>query len=369
MNEIKYGMISDVHEDPRIVSAAVAKLKALGANKLILNGDLGIHADSISDSQKHFSVILDAVAKSGLETYVQTGSHETTFAHEPVLSAFIDKYSNIIDVSKHSKIESSSHHLAFLAGSDWNSGGEYTFGHADIPTGTYFKTIDGRLIPLFDMASAMKFSSQGQLAGLMHYSNIYDLKNYVTHPDKTIVICHVPRKFDNPKTGIDSAHFVEQYYINTRMAMFKDDPNEQEKFFSYGGLFPANVPQASAILALDTTIKYSAGKNVTEEDIVSFAMKYSAEHSQDIVPVAVERKENRGNIALAKLYNDLGITKAVSGHFHESSHRAHDSNGIFVPQNTFVNNLFWNSGHLDAGLTGILTVKDNLVSYQNINLK
>ena len=34
-----------------------------------------------------------------------------------------------------------------------------------------------------------------------------DLTRLVTAPEKTIVVCHVPRKFDNVKTGVDVAKF------------------------------------------------------------------------------------------------------------------------------------------------------------------
>ena len=77
-------------------------------------------------------------------------------------------------------------------------------------------------------------------------------------------------------------------------------------------------------------------------------------------------KENRGNEFLQKLYEELGITKSVSGHFHESGHRAHDEKENLVEEGKMVMGLFWNSGHFDAGQTGILTVNGNEASYQNI---
>ena len=64
----------------------------------------------------------------------------------------------------------------------------------------------------------------------------------------------------------------------------------------------------------------------------------------------------------------LSITKSVSAHFHESSGRANDLNGSHVSEGVFVNNLFWNAGHLDFGNTGILTVKGEEVYYRNINI-
>ena len=85
-------------------------------------------------------------------------------------------------------------------------------------------------------------------------------------------------------------------------------------------------------------------------------------------PVEI-RRENRGNEDLKSLYEELGINKAVSGHFHESGHRANNRMGNHVPEGNLVTDLFWNSGCLDAGQTGILTVGDGTVSYRNIRLE
>jgi len=45
------------------------------------------------------------------------------------------------------------------------------------------------------------------------------------------------------------------------------------------------------------------------------------------------------------------------------------ANVRFVPQGTFVDELYWNSGQLDLGQTGILTVRDGRVCYQNVKLQ
>ena len=63
------------------------------------------------------------------------------------------------------------------------------------------------------------------------------------------------------------------------------------------------------------------------------------------------------------------ITKAVSGHFHESGHRAHDGEVNKVQEGQLVDELYWNTGELDLGQTGILTVEGNKVSYQNVQLQ
>ncbi|MFP4424718.1 MAG: hypothetical protein ACLFP2_05845 [Candidatus Woesearchaeota archaeon] len=80
------------------------------------------------------------------------------------------------------------------------------------------------------------------------------------------------------------------------------------------------------------------------------------------------RKENRGNVYLKGLYEERGIRKAINCHFQESGHMAHDRSGTRVPEGELCDELFWNTGHLDAGQTGILTVDDGRVKYKNIRL-
>ncbi len=333
MTETKYGVISDVHQDPRIVKVAIDKLKAQGVEKLLVNGDIGIHANSLKESQQYTGFILDTIGKSGLESFVQPGSHETISSYEPVIDFFAGKYSNIIDTLKNPKVEFGSHHLAFLPGSDWNAGGEYTFGNQDgLPTGTYIQTTKGLVAidtyeQFIDVLNNPNSPIKG-IQGLMHYNNMSDLRTTITQPDKTIVVCHVPRRFDNVDTGVDMAYFAEN----------------REKAVMPG-------------IALEETIKKQLG-NVPPTVIKNFALQNGW----------TLKRENRGNEDLKNLYSELGITKAVSGHFHESSHRATDSNGIIVPQNTFVDNLYWNAGHLDVGHAGILIVKNGKVNYQNITI-
>jgi len=87
-NETHYGIISDVHQDPRIVPATIEVLKKLGAEKLLINGDIGNQQRTLEDSQNYVAFILDSIGKSGLESYVQPGSHETLLAFGPVMDAF-----------------------------------------------------------------------------------------------------------------------------------------------------------------------------------------------------------------------------------------------------------------------------------------
>jgi len=291
----KYGIISDVHRDPRIVAPAIEVLKSQGAEKLILNGDIG-------NSQEFVAFVVNSAGKSGLETYVQPGSHEKLEDFEPVMEFFKDKYSNLINTVENQKISCNGHELVFLPGSDFRCGGQYALSNQGLPS---------------------KICRDDK--NLVRIINMNDLTKLVSNPDKTIVICHVPRKFDNMEYGIDMAEFGE---------VENDFVMNEEKIES-GSIFPIQI--ASQL--------YNAGAPITL------------------------KKENRGNKDLEKIYNELGIRKAVSGHFHESGHRACDRNGNYVSENEFTDELFWNSGYCDAGQTGILTVSDNKVKYQNINLQ
>lgn len=324
VKEIKYGIISDVHSDPRVVPVSIDFLKSKGVEKLLINGDIGNRQRSLQESQNYVAFILDSIGKSGLESFVQPGSHETLLAFGPVLDHFVGQYSNLIDATKNRKIEQDGHDLVFLPGSDFLCGGEYQIGnHEQLPSGRYIQTEKG-LMQFEEFEQYVGALQQGIAQGAMQYSNMSDLRKLVTDPNKTIVVCHVPRKFDNLETAVDMAEFGEA------TEDFELQGDEVKKGSVYS-LYVANqVVQAG-------------------------------------YPVEIKR-ENRGNKDLREVYEELGIVKAVSGHFHESGHRANDRDSNHVQEGQNVRELFWNSGYLDAGQTGILTVKGDEVSYQNIQL-
>jgi hypothetical protein len=326
-NEIKYGVISDVHHHPKLVSVAIDILKKLGAEKLILNGDIGEVQKSLQASQDYVEVILDAVGKSEIDVFVQPGSHETLRAFQPVMDYFKEKYSNLISTFDTPKIENENHHLVFLPGSDFTCGGEYQIGsNKKIPSGLYIST-ENELVP-YNSKVHQELINQGEFRGLLQYSNMYDLKKLVNYPEKTIVICHIPRKFDSINGAVDVAYFGET-----------ED----------GNVIPGN--------AIEEMIKKQYGI-VSDEKIRII----TASNGLTL------KEENRGNEELKNLYVELGITKAVSGHFHESGHRAHDGNVQQIQQEILVDELYWNSGQLDLGQTGIFTVRNAKISYLNVNL-
>ncbi len=326
VKEVKYGVISDVHTHPENVFPAINVLNNLGVKKLLINGDIGNRQETLEESQKYVVRVLKPIGESGLESYVQPGSHESFLAFDPVIDYFASKYSNIIKIDKPLGVKEGDHYLIFLPGSDWNAnGGEYHIGNDEkISSGAYVK-IEGRIIPLEEFVKNHYSLQMKGVEGIVKYSNMNDLRKIVKDPDKSIVVCHVPRKFNNLEEAVDMAVFGEAQQT------FSLNGYTIEK----GSIFPGPI---------------------------------GAQLATGGYPVEV-RKENRGNEDLKSLYEELGITKAVSGHFHESGHRANDTKGNHVSEGIFVKDLFWNSGWFDIGQIGILTVKDGKVKYENINLE
>lgn len=294
----KYGIISDIHEDPRVAAPAIQVLKDQGIDKLILNGDIG-------NSQQFVANVLNSAGQSGIETYVQPGSHEKLEDFEPVIKHFQDKYSNLINVFDNQKISNKGQDLVFIPGSDFLCGGEYSLRDAgEAQSGFY------------------KFNN-----GTMRIINMNDLTKLVTNPDKTIVVSHIPRKFDNLENGIDMAEF-----------------GEAEKRFQVNN----DIFEEGIIMSRPVALGYvNAG-----------------------CPIKF-KKENRGNEDLKNIYEGLGIKKSVSGHFHESVHRACDRQGNKVNQGREIDELFWNASYCDNGKVGILSVNGdtNQVSYENLDLR
>jgi len=296
MGKTKYGIISDIHKNPRVVPFALEVLKEKGAEKLIVNGDLGDDPDSMAYT-------IDSIGKSGLEAYIHPGSHERLSDYEPAIEFFTEKYPNIVSTLLHQKIENNGYHLVFLPGSDLCCRGNYIIDDPGERASGFYRTKDGpiRLI------------------------NMQDLRKLVTAPDKTVLVCHVPRKFDSLEYGVDVTNFGE---ANLEFIL-------GGKRIPAGAIFP--IEDAYKILLLDG-------------------------------PVII-RHENRGNEALRELYDELGISKAINGHFHESVQRATDKNGVPVNQGEPLKELFWNASCLDRLKVGVLSAEDENISYENLNLR
>jgi Icc-related predicted phosphoesterase len=305
-----YGIISDIHSKrPDLAGQAAQILKEKGAQALILNGDLVGDRFPGMGEQEFVSRALQYCAQTGLPIYAHAGSHEDVPQFEPVIQTLAAQIPNIIDVSKDPKIELGDHHLIFLPGSDWHAGRAAQNGYS---------------LALSEMETGIYNTENGPVG----VTNISDLRTLVTDPAKTILITHIPRKFDNIETGVDMAYFAER---------------------ANGDLSPG--------IMIEGMIRQQFG------DIDEVKLNLIAAQNGFTF-----KRENRGNQDLADIMEEVGITKNITGHFHESIQRAHNLQCNPLAQGNFGSELFWNASYLDEGMVGLLHVNGTQVAYENIDL-
>ena len=314
------GFIGDIHKHPKNLEHALVVLKEKGITQGIANGDLG-------DREEDIAYVLEQLGKSGITWVVQPGSHEWVTHFECVFNELELTYGNLRNAFFQRRIEKPDYHLVFLPGSDFCSNGQYFLRAIESgEEGHYLQTPQGMQKIMPNQLPEIMGTPQAK-AALCYITNIYSLRKHVVEPEKTILVCHVPPFFSNLAIGVDMAHYgeVTETFVDARKAM----P------ITKGSIFP--LPYARVFAA--------AG-----------------------APLAI-KKENRGNKKLQQLVQELGIKKGVFNHFHESSHRAHDSACSPVAEGTFTDNLYWMSGWLDYGHFGILHIDKNNVAYENLSVR
>lgn len=327
---MRIGIISDVHTNPQRVVLGIQKLKGLGVERLILNGDIGEAAELLEDSQRFTGEIIETAGKSGLETYVQPGSHETLAGYEPVVDILSVRYSNIIDMLRTSFVDLAGYRLLFLPGSDVHSGGEYHLG-VEVPSGRYAVTQEG-LVSLTGWDTVAELRAKDQFKGEIQYRNIADLTRHIEEGPKTVLVCHVPALFDIGSQGVDFAYFA----------------TNREGAFIPGAVLEAQIREGFV---------QHHKRTASSEEIESVAQTHGFTF----------HRRNVGNPLLRQFLDQMNIAYAVNGHIHESGDHAHDRQGNFVSQRTVVPELFWNSGCFDRGQMGILTLTDEGVAYENVS--
>jgi Icc-related predicted phosphoesterase len=154
--------------------------------------------------------------------------------------------------------------------------------------------------------------------------NMNDLKKLISDPDKTLVFSHIPRRFDSV-LDVDMAEFWEV------QKQFQSD-GEVHKV---GSIFPGPV---------------------------------GYELAKQGAPIEL-KGENAGSETLKSIYEELGITKNITGHFHESAGRANDSEGQIVQEGLFVPKLFYNASCMDRLIAGLVSVDGAKAAYENVNLQ
>ena len=334
-----YGILSDIHTLPGNARLAIAHLKDKGAQKIILNGDIGEGQPTINASRIYIETILQAAADSGLETFVQPGSHERMCAYLPVIREFSQKYSNIIDVLTKPIIEGPNHNLLFIPGSDSLNTGEFQLGN-ELPTGPYWLIPNAQQqtttlipIPLEDLTDTLLNTMHPNQTTQRYYLNINDIKSKVRDGKKTLAICHVPPKSHNPKYGVDVAYFGKN----------------QEG---------AIIPGITIEQQIRDLVQKKAGREPTRQEIYHIAKQKGI----------ILQVDNVGNELLRDLYKELEITRAVNGHIHESGHHAHTTEDILLKENEWTQDLMWNSGCLDQNQCGLFEVDEDKIRFRNIKI-
>lgn len=318
-----YGILSDIHAaDPKLTLLAIKFLhQNLGVRKLILNGDI-IGERSGFNPQEYLATTLKTAVDTGLEVYAQEGSHEEITLVQPVFDFFSEKFGNFIDACRNPVVDGVGHRLIFLPGSDW---------HAANPLNGVYRIDDVKIKDSFGASQALESGFYHTEEGPVHLTNIADVVKYTREPERTIVISHIPRAFDGHiETAVDRTYFAERADKSILPGVVVEKAIRQQK------------PGIS-----DEEVRLIAAKN-------GFTMK----------------REHRGNQKLRAAFEQAGITKAVSGHFHESVHRAHDSKVAPISDCQYSKELFWAASYVDAGKIGILRVnEEGKVAYQNIELQ
>lgn len=350
----KYGIISDIHKYPDKIITALALFKSEGVEKLILNGDIG-------DDEKSIELVLEAAGKSELETFVQPGSHEEVVAYSLVLDSLSSKYSNLVDCVQNRKHEAKDHNLVFLPGSDFNAGnGQYAIGDFDetFNDGLVYRTMLQGQPALATLDPAIsesrsellsRIKAEGKSRYLTHLTNLKYLNGYVSEPEKTILFCHVPIKFDNLEVGVDMAHFCSIYQLLQTQQGFA---------LVETGVVPAVMKDRLKLQGI--YVVDMARHNNDSDKIKEIA---SATVELGVYEFLIEQMGNRGNEDIRKVVEELGIKKYVNGHLHESAGRAHNLKCERVPPGQFTDELFWNASYLDGGRIGTLVIEDNKVLY------
>ncbi|MBN2095370.1 MAG: metallophosphoesterase [Candidatus Aenigmarchaeota archaeon] len=378
--ETKYGFISDAHTMEEKVPKAIDMLKKEGINYLVLNGDLSDSGMTPEESQNYLASVLEAAGKSKIPTYVLPGNHETTVIYGSAMKEALKKYSNIHDALLEPKLTEKDHEIVFLPGADVGSGSGYYL--VDRPgAGSGYVPIMAKLAEAGDEESpreegnkkeTKKKGKAGEKEGegetaekvvmvdLMHVSNMDDLRRLVTDPSKTIVVSHIPPKF-TASTSVDYAAYGKaEKSFEVWAVQYKDMAIEY-----------VAIDSAEGASKTAEKLKKAGAEAVQPMYAIEKGSVCSKEMAAELKSLGAPMSIDYGNVgseALAKIYKELGIKKAVNGHIHESAGHANDLYEKPVPENTFVDSLFYNAGAIVEGQAGILKVSGDKVAYKNVRV-
>lgn len=287
---LRLGVVSDLHGNLENAKRASKELEGK-IDVLLITGDLtGNFSPFISGR-----AVLRAFKNIKVPKFVMSGSHEPVNVYEDIMAGFLDFHDCIREPNRVKSLNG--YDLLFLPGSDWNSElGEFRIYKNK-------EKLEKEKEKLPDLNWRFFF--------------IEELQKYLKNPEKTILISHIPPKFEG-KEAIDRAEFTE--------AVFEGKDNEG----------------------------YEPGSEELEEIDEEVEMKV--------------REENVGNRALKEFIRKQGIKKLICGHIHEAGGRAQGLDGSLIDEEKYSEEFFYNVGALEKGLAGVVTLKGNKAKYSKIQV-
>ena len=319
MEELKLGIITCLHGNLKAAKALAKFYSKSDVDAIIFNGDTNKDGDenSIYMVLKHFKKIKKP-------TYITPGSHETYSGYKNSFKKIKNNYIKDCTLSKNRKIKLKGYHLVFLPGSDVKV---YDAGFQLIGSKSHWLKRLKRL--------TKKYGNPYE--GIIDFFHIDEIKKYVTDPNKTVLICHVPPRFFK-KNSIDVAKF-----------------GRPKRSFN---LKTKDVAKKLRIRIKSTKI---------DKDSI-FIIKKARKLIKKGYPIEVVTK-NVGNIYLKRIIKKLKIKKFICGHIHEAGQKANDLKGNLIKQNIWSKELFHNAAPSKDGYSGIFTICGDKAKYKNIKVR
>ncbi|MBI4163462.1 MAG: hypothetical protein HY512_01250 [Candidatus Aenigmarchaeota archaeon] len=297
MSEIKIGVVTDSHMggfDSRIAEAL--KREELDGIEYLGDAPSNMHAPP----QKHFDDItatLKIYDKVGVPVSWIPGNYEDFVAYHAAFSQLEDKLDNVVDATRQGKytlkLNGIEVDLVWVPGST-----------EDVSRGFHVRNDLG---PTADYSKGKSH---------IHVYNPNDLRELVTRPDRTILLCH-------------------------------------------------NPPQMSADNTFDVALRAIYRGNKIIGPIVGELVKA---YRGEITPTGKVKelfdgraqlvREHAGNPVLSGLVDELGIQKVLAGDIHDAVYTT-DRQGRSIPPGTFSRELFGNPGPAKDGRYGVLVYRDD----------
>lgn len=278
---------------------------------VVLNGDIISEKNGELKPNIYLKGLLKTLSSYKFPVYVAPGSHEVVSDFEPIVKVFSEKYSNLIYTVDNPVIEGEGYTLLFLPGSDWRVGKAFD---------------EGYILTDKELKSEQQTTQENKKM-LFREININSLRDYAKGKDvsRIILFSYVPKKC----SGKNAPDYAEYGVIT-------EDFEIEGTHLKKGGIVPRIYAE--------------------------FLKKYDK-------PVEIF-EGNRGNESLDKVIKEIGITKDISGHFHESVFHAQNLEGKVVSPKTPSDSLFLNASYMDKVNLSLVTydTNKNKIAYFPVDL-